>query len=271
MSTWISMHVSIFRSIARGSLLLTLAFVAPYAHAADIQMLPPSAQGSTPGAVIPCTALSPGNPSLPGWDGTNPINCITGVYSDPSGNVTAKGTATVAGLANLNGGIAISGPNGNVWISGASWSTGTATYGPGMNIDNTVFLSTAGLNINNQAILSAYGLVLNGTPDSIAPNNRAHFCLNGTCIKNAVGAQGESATLSAIANVGNNWHDDNQYETQAVHDLCVFTAVQHTGLDSNCNISGSPGGVWTLSAQSGIAGSGQGGQTNCAVQCYDWR
>jgi hypothetical protein len=70
---------------------LAIAIVAISFHPlhanSGIQMLPPTAQGSTPDNSVPCSGFVVGSPSLLGWDGTNPVNCITGVYASPSGSV----------------------------------------------------------------------------------------------------------------------------------------------------------------------------------------
>src|ERR1700681_2968599 len=98
------------------AIFLTFALFTPCAHAGDIQMLPPSAQSSTPTLVHPCTGLVAGSPSVLAWDGANPINCITGFYADPNGNIgigTSNPTAALDVIAQPDkwyfGGIVVHG------------------------------------------------------------------------------------------------------------------------------------------------------------------
>jgi len=59
-------------------------------------MLPPLALGATTSSTTasnPCVA-TPGQPTILAWDGSNPINCITGFQSDPAGNIGIKSPLT---------------------------------------------------------------------------------------------------------------------------------------------------------------------------------
>lgn len=99
-----------FCRLCCGFMVLMLLVGGNLAQAQDIQMLPPVAQGSVNPPYTPCPQDS-GNPSMLAWDGKNPINCVTGFYADPSGNLFTGGALQV--------GVITSSTNG--------WGTGNLT------------------------------------------------------------------------------------------------------------------------------------------------
>ena len=115
--------------------------------ATDIQMLPPTAQGSTPTTITPCASLVSGSPSLLGWDGTNPINCITGIYVSPTGQL-GIGTSSPGGLLDVEGSGGVTLNAGNVAI-GSSGNPAEIVnqnqYGEvAVGVDSSLHVSTNG-------------------------------------------------------------------------------------------------------------------------------
>ncbi|MDE1901684.1 MAG: hypothetical protein KGI37_08585 [Alphaproteobacteria bacterium] len=77
--------------------------------------------------------------------------------------------------------------------------------------------------------------------------------------------EGISATASGVGGA-----HSQRVSTSRPHAFCMLGAVQHDGHDSNCEIGGFPGGIWTLEADNGIAGT-TSGTTNCAATCFDFQ
>lgn len=102
-------------------------------------------------------------------------------------------------------------------------------------------------------------------------SNTANLCLNGGCIHKFAPVASEGGIITAAAISSNNWIDTQSFDTTFTHDLCIMALVGHDGRDSNCFMHGAPGTKWGITANNGIAGSGQEGTTVCGFTCYDWK
>jgi hypothetical protein len=235
------------------------AVSAARAQNSDIQMLPPSAEGSSPTNVIPCSGFVPFHPLLLGWDGQNPINCITGLYADPSGNL---------GVGNPN-------PQATLDVTGTFNVSGTENVGSTLTINGTAAMGSSCSTPGTLANDGTTGAILNcvnvqGTDEwiklgSLVPSSENPVCnLDVWPVGGAqrVNCSGGGHLVSATG-AGTNymlliWSTNNP------HTLCVMSAYNPDIADpAACQVDIQGGGLWTLTL------SAFKGSPVCRMSCFD--
>ncbi len=175
------------------------------------------------------------------------------------------------GLASADGEWANDSRAGDVTLralqgGGINFST-SSVVGP--DSGNTTYTK---MHITNNGDVGVGTVTPAGNVDIENTTSNAKLCLNGGCVTSLTPKVDEVIAVTAIADSSNNYQQSSKAASARAHDFCVMTADQHGGLNSNCELypTDNKPGSWTLQSDVGIAGSGQSGQTNCQMMCFNF-
>jgi hypothetical protein len=285
----------IVASAAKGLIFATLVFPLGIASVsawagANIQMLPPVTE-ATKLALSPTPCPPGGSPNILTWDGTNPLSCSTGVMvangsvgigtAGPTRLLDVYGTGGTPSLSTSSGEVAYF--DNNVTQGLAVGAMSATPYSMWLQVKRATNDGTSWpLALNPLGGNVGVGTTMpQGNLDIENGSNTANICLNGLCaahINKLVATEtigmsiysGSSGEYVCYPTGGPAYWCGSQ-TTASTHDLCVLSSVESSGLNNNCFVaSGTPGGLWTLTAQAEQMAGG-GGETNCALSCYDFQ